>query len=242
VFTDHALLSDLNRLLIVKGASTEDADRIVKTIAATKNPSAVRTLLLASSRGRAWVAAEDGYAHYWKNGVLLTQEPAGPPRWFRADFIKQDLGGAQYVSFHTYRYTRPGGRAMLVADGAPVKAGDVLTSGPFYLGDTLRIWGKTAAITAATGRLMEATGLDASQAEQVVRPLFDGVEVIEAGPDLPPGALLTAGAVVAYETFMEENRASAERGERDGRNYMSTGRHLFFGVAKTLAVVEHVRG
>ncbi|MEY9929012.1 hypothetical protein ABH926_003652 [Catenulispora sp. GP43] len=241
MFTDHALLSDLNRLLMVKGASAEDADRIVKTVAATRNPGAVRTLLLASARGRAWVAAGDGYAHYWKKGVLLTEDPA-QPRWFRAEFLRQDLGGAQYVSIHTYRYTRPGGRTVLVADGAPVKVGDVLTSGPFYLGDTLWIWGKTAAITAATGRLMQATSLDTSEAEQVVRPLFDGVEVIEAGPDLPPGARLTAGAVVAYETFMDENRAAYERGKRDGGNYISMGRRVFLSVAKALAVAEHVRG
>lgn len=173
VFTDHALLADLARLLMLKGTSAEDAERIVKVIAGTEQPDAVRAL-------------------------------------FRADRVEADLGGSQYLAI-----------------------------GNDYPGDILHVWGTNAAITAATDWLTDTTDLDARDAERVVRPLFDGVEVVEAGSDLPLGSRLVAGAIVEREVFLSENRKAAELSRRDGRHYVSSGRPRFLGVADVLAMAEN---
>jgi hypothetical protein len=174
VLTDHALLADLTRLLTLKGVSAEDADRIVKIVAGTQQPDAVRALLLAGPRRHAEVAA-----------------------------------------------------------------GDVMADSAVHPGDILRVWGTSAAITAAVDRLTASTDLDARDAELVVRPLFDGVEVIQAGIDLPLGSRLRAGAIVEREVFMSDNGKAAELSRRDGRHYISSGRPRFLGVADVLAMAEN---
>ncbi|MEY9886999.1 hypothetical protein ABIA31_000625 [Catenulispora sp. MAP5-51] len=247
VFTDHALLADLTRLMTLTCVPEADSDRILAAIAGTRQPSAVRTLLLASTRRRAWVAANDGYVHHWEDGVLLTVSPFRPDFRPRARRVTDDLGGSRCIRADRYRwsdpeawrYTRLGGRTLRVADGAPVKVGDALTDGPVYLGDIQRVWGTKPAIANGTGRLSQATGLSAEDADQVVRLLFGAVKVVEAGADLPPGARLSTGAVVSHEVFMHDNQRASEQGKADGRNYMSAGRPLFMSVAVALAIADN---
>lgn len=69
--------------------------------------------------------------------------------------------------------------------------------------------------------------------------MFDGVEVIEAGSDLPLGSRLTAGAVVEREVFLSDNRKAAELSQRDGRHHISSGRPRFLSVVDVLAMAEN---
>jgi hypothetical protein len=205
---DSEPLPDLIRLLTHSLGSEDEARRIAGIVGTAGDRGAVEDLLCARApEGAAWMAPQDGYVHVVDGGLLHTAEPV-PGAGYSTGAYKLVAGGGRMCESEDKRlgwiYGPLDGRTLLVASGDAVKSGDLLTDGPYDLGDLLMAAGLDAAVSAAATRLTELCGLDAPDADVVVRPLFDAVRVIKLREGDEPLSGLEQGTLCTRRYFFSE--------------------------------------
>jgi predicted DNA-binding WGR domain protein len=207
----RALLDDLTRVLAGSGVPMRDAERLVGLVAQTQGPDAVADILQARPPERAaWIAPMAGYLHQVESGYLLTEE-ADPADDYTADASWAAGGGVSCSSGDQegWLFGPLDRRVLRVPIGSKVEVGELLTDGPCDFHELLLILGHASAVAAAADRLAGQCALDLEDAEQVVRPLFDAVEIVDIltwTPDPWPG--LPTGFVCTRRRFqIEQGRA-----------------------------------
>ncbi|MBR7825503.1 hypothetical protein KDK95_04240 [Actinospica sp. MGRD01-02] len=205
---DHEPLQDLIRLLTHSLGSEDEARRIAGVVGTADDRAAVDDLLCARVPQRAaWMAPQDGYVHVIDGGLLHTAEPV-PGTGYSTGAYKLVAGGGRMCESRDKQlgwiYGPLDGRRLLVASGDAVKSGDLLTDGPYDLGDLLMAAGLDAAVSAAATRLTELCELDSPDAVEVVRPLFDAVRVIKLREGDEPLSGLDQGMLCTRRYFFSE--------------------------------------